>query len=248
MTSYSLKRSVLVRATRSTVFRHFADSSRFASWWGQGSEIDAKPGGTVRIVYPNGVVALGAVVEISQPDRIVFTYGYEDPSKPIRPGGSRVSVTLEADEDGTWVHLGHDGLENASTRDLHSPGWRFQLSLLANVAANEQHAAVADRIDAFFSAWSGAGELDVTDDVTFRDAYACLAGKEELVEHLAAARLHLPFTLARSGQPRQCQGAVLCDWVASARDGTVRARGTNLFDLAPDGRIRGVTGFWEQPA
>ena len=241
---FSLERTVLVRATRPTVFRYFTDSVRFASWWGAGSRIDPKPGGEVRIVYPGNEVALGKVVEISEPERIAFTYGYENPSKPIPPGGSLVTVTLSEENGGTRVRLVHD-VADAKTRDMHVWGWRFQLSLFANVVASEQHADAARRIDAWCDAWNGKGSLDVTADVTFRDRYACISGAEELASHVEAARVHMPLTLARLGEPRVCQGTALCGWTASDASGTVKARGTNVYEFTPEGRICAVTGFIE---
>lgn len=86
------------------------------------------------------------------------------------------------------------------------------------------------------------------DVVALRDAYACVVGRDELRDHIAAARMHMPMSLARSGEPRHCQGSALCDWSASGADGTIRARGTNLFEFAADGSIRAVTGFWAPPA
>jgi hypothetical protein len=50
--------------------------------------------------------------------------------------------------------------------------------------------------------------------------------------------------LRREGDVRQCQGTALADWVAVGDDGSSRARGTNVFEMAPDGRIAGVVGFW----
>jgi len=34
------------------------------------------------------------------------------------------------------------------------------------------------------------------------------------------------------------------DWVVQGPDGSERARGTNVFELGPDGRLRRVTGLW----
>ena len=62
MNEHHLQRSLLIRAERSTVYGYFIDSARFAAWWGQGSSIDGKPGGAVRIVYPDGSVASGSVL------------------------------------------------------------------------------------------------------------------------------------------------------------------------------------------
>jgi len=43
---------------------------------------------------------------------------------------------------------------------------------------------------------------------------------------------------------RQCQGMAVVDWVAQGPDGSPRGKGTNVFELAPDGRVRRVVGFW----
>lgn len=247
-----LERTVLIRAKRETVFRYFTDSERFAAWWGAGSTIDARPGGPLRIRYPNGVLASGEVVEVARPDRIVFTYGYEDPAKPVRPGGSRVVVTLQERKDGTLLHLRHE-LPDAAARDQHVQGWRYQLAVFANVVTRELGAGLAQAVDAFFAAWSEKDEARrraalatiATDDVAFADAFSCTAGIEDLVAHLSAAQMHMPgVVLERSGDVRHCQGTALADWVAKGPDGAPRGRGTNVFELAPDGRIRRVVGFW----
>src|SRR5581483_8295523 len=56
---HALDRSVLVFATRETVFRFFSDPARWAAWWGAGSSIDPRPGGAVRIRYPDGTEVAG---------------------------------------------------------------------------------------------------------------------------------------------------------------------------------------------
>src|SRR5262249_39324808 len=103
---HSLDRSVVIRARPGTVFRYFTDSTRFASWWGEGSSIDARPGGAVRIVYPGGVVVIGNVVTVKPTEQISFTYGYESKNSELVPaGGSLVTVTVEPHPDGTLLHL-----------------------------------------------------------------------------------------------------------------------------------------------
>jgi uncharacterized protein YndB with AHSA1/START domain len=248
---HSVEREVVICATRATVFRFFTDAARFASWWGKGSHIDPRPGGQVRIVYPNGVVATGEVRELEPDRRIVFTYGYDSPDKPIAPGASLVTITLDEERAGTRVKVRHDVSEEA-VRDQHAPGWWFQLALFANAAAAAQHEHVAATIDRWFAAWSTSPSPDavpleslVTDDVVFKDAYACLRGPSELVTHLDGLRIHMPgLTITREGPTRQCQGTVVVDWIARGPDGAARGRGTNVFTMAPDGRIAAATGLW----
>jgi uncharacterized protein YndB with AHSA1/START domain len=252
--SFRIDRIVSIRARRATVFRYFTDSERFAAWWGAGSSIEAKPGGKVEIQYPNGVTAGGEVIEVVPNERIVFTYGYDDPAKPIVRGGSRVSITLEDDRGGTLVRLVHH-VDTAVARDSHVPGWRFQLSVFANVVANEIVPDVTVLVDRFFALWSEpdasvrASTLDelVTDDISFRDAFASIAGRVDLAAHIEASRMHMPgVTLARDGTPLYCQGTALVDWTAAGPNGTSIGRGTNCIELA-EGRIAGVTGFRRAP-
>ena len=250
---FSLDRDVLVRAPRALVFRFFTDSDRWADWWGAGSTIEGRVGGALRIVYPNAITASGEVLELVPDERIVFTFGY-DSGTPIPPGGSRVTLALEDDPRGTRVLLTHH-VASAEVREPHVQGWRYQLALFANAVANHVHAGAQDTVDRWFAAWSAepdaleAALADLlTDDATFQDAHSCLRGPEDIRAHVAAARMHMPgITMARSGPARHCQGTVLADWSAAGPDGAVVAGGTNVFELAPDGRLARVIGVWSPP-
>src|SRR5262249_14608666 len=102
-----LDRTVVIRAEPSVVFRYFTDSVRFAAWWGAGSSIDARPGGAVRIRYPNGVAASGEVVDLVPGKQIRFTYGY-DANPAVPPGSTRVTIDLAPHSEGTRLHLHHE--------------------------------------------------------------------------------------------------------------------------------------------
>jgi uncharacterized protein YndB with AHSA1/START domain len=248
---HALERTLVIAARRETVFRYFTDAERFAAWWGKGSTIEPRPGGRVHVRYPNGIVGGGEVREVSPPERIVFTYGYES-GEPIPIGASRVTVTLEATKDGTRLHLRHE-LPTASSRDQHVQGWRYQLAVFANVVAADEHARADDRVDRFFAVWQepaasarrAALAAICTEDLVFRDAFSCTAGIDDLAAHLAAVQQHMPgVRIERQGKGRQCQGTAAVDWAAVAADGTPRGKGTNVFDFAPDGRIARVVGLW----
>jgi uncharacterized protein YndB with AHSA1/START domain len=247
---YHLDRTVLIRANPETVFRFFTDSARWASWWGAGSTIDATPGGKVYIRHPNGIEALGEVLEVNDPARIVFTYGFAS-GKPIAPGSSRVTIHLDADQAGTRLHLRHEFAESAP-RDEHVQGWRFQLSLFANVVANEAYAHAASAVDAWFGAWTIAdGQARnallasiVTPQIQFRDRFSLLDGMADLTAHIGAAQRFMPgIGLRRKGDLRHCQGTVLADWIAAGSDGQERMSGSSVFTFHPDGRIDSVTGL-----
>jgi uncharacterized protein YndB with AHSA1/START domain len=248
---FVLDRTVTIAARRETVFRYFTDSERFAAWWGAGSRIEPKPGGAVLIRFPNAIVAGGEVLEIVPVERVVFSYGFAS-GQPIPIGASRVTITLEESVRGTLVRLRHE-LPTAAARDEHVQGWRYQLAVFANVVAKEAHAGAGALVDRFFACW---GETDAAkrraelaavaaEDIGFRDPYSCTAGIDDLVAHIAASQRFMPgVVLARQGEPRQCQGTALVDWSVTGPDGSPRAKGTNVFELTPDGRIARVTGLW----
>jgi uncharacterized protein YndB with AHSA1/START domain len=251
---YRLDRTVVISAKPETVFRFFTDSARWASWWGVGSTIDAKPGGKVYIRHPNGIESLGEVLEVDHPERISFTYGFVG-GKPIPPGSSRVTIRLEPDNAGTRLHLLHE-FPDAATRDEHEQGWRFQLSLFSNVVANEVYAHAADAVDVWFGAWTmvdnqsreGALARIVTPGIRFRDRFSLLDGFADLTAHIGAAQRFMPgIGLRRKGDVRHCQGTVLADWTAAGSDGKERMSGTSVFVFGPDGRIDSVTGLTNPP-
>lgn len=247
---FDLERTVVIRAEPETVFRFLTDSARFAAWWGAGSTIDPRPGGKVYIRHPNGVEVLGEVVEASAPERIVFTYGYAT-GKPIPPGSSLVTITLAPDAYGTRLRLRHQFAEEAP-RNEHIQGWRFQLSVFANLVANEAFAGVAEVIDGWHHAWTIADEKErlaafsrvANPDIRFRDRYSLLEGREDLQAHVGAALRFMPgITLARKGDVRQCQGTAIADWVATDRQGNERMSGTGIYEFGPGGKLSSVTGI-----
>ena len=251
---YHLNRTVVIKAKPETVFRFFTDSARWASWWGAGSTIDATPGGKVYIRHPNGIEALGEVLEVRDAERIAFTYGFAS-GKPIPPGSSRVTIRLDPDEAGTRLHLLHEFAE-AAPRDEHVQGWRFQLSLFGNVIANEVYADAANAVDVWYAAWVVADEQArqetlariVTPGIRFRDRFSLLDGLADLSAHIGAAQRFMPgIGLQRKGDVRHCQGTVLADWIAAGSDGKERMSGTSVFVFSPDGRIDSVTGFTNLP-
>lgn len=251
---YLVERSIVIRARPQEVFRYFTDSERFAAWWGAGSRIEPRPGGAVLIRYPNAVTASGQVVELVEPERVVFTYGYEGEKPAIAPGGSRVTVTLKAEAEGTRVHLRHE-VPSAAVRDEHVQGWRYQMAVFANVVSRERHADEVARVDRFFEVWNqkdGARRRTdlaaiAVESLVFLDQFSCTRGIDDLADHIGAAQFFMPgMELRRQGDVRSCQGTALCEWTARGPDGGEKGRGTDVFDFGPDGRIMRVVGFWRQ--
>lgn len=256
MTKPSLERSVFVAAQPDTVFSFFERSDRFAAWWGAGSVIAAEVGHAMKIVYPNQIVVSGAVTAVEPGRSIAFTYGYEDGKGPCEPGSTLVEFELEELPDGTLLQLAHT-FEDESTRDLHVPGWRYQLSVAANRMADAQHTDLDELFDAFFAAQMLDDEAErraaledlVADDFTFRDNFASIRGAGEFAAHLQAARQHgAAPSIERDGPVRHCQGTAVCDWICRQPDGSIFLTGTNVAQLAPDGRLGDVCGLWEMPS
>jgi uncharacterized protein YndB with AHSA1/START domain len=251
---YQLDRTVAIKAKPETVFRFFTDSARWAGWWGAGSTIDARPGGKVYIRHPNGVETPGEVLEVRDPEQIVFTYGFAS-GKPIPPGSSRVTIRLEPDEAGTRLHLRHEFAE-AAARDEHVQGWRFQLSMFGNAVANEVYADAAKLVDAWFKAWAIADDKSrgesfsgiVTQGIQFRDRFSLLDGLADLTAHTGAAQRFMPgILLERNGEVRHCQGMVLADWIAVDKDAKERMSGASVFVFGAGGKIGSVTSFTNPP-
>ena len=163
-----------------------------------------------------------------------------------------MTIRLAAHPAGTLLQLTHEFADDAM-RDQHVQGWRYQLSVFANVVTREAHADAATRVDRFFALWREpdaarrAAELAelATEALVFHDAWSAIAGRDELVPHIGAAQFHMPgMVLARDGDVHACQGVAIVRWAIRGADGVERGRGANVFEFAPDGRIAKVTGLW----
>jgi hypothetical protein len=191
------------------------------------------------------------VLEIAEPDRIVFTLGYAS-GAPMPPGSSRVTICLEPGPRATRVCLHHE-FADAVARDHHVQGWRFQLSLFANVVANERHADAGRLARDWFATWNetdaGARRLALariaSDGIRLHDKFSCIEGLDDLSAHIAGAQRFMPgVVMTATGDVRHCQGTALVDWTAAGPKGEPLGKGTHVFVLAADGRIESVTGFW----
>lgn len=248
---FAVERRVVVRARPETVFSFFTEPERFEAWWGKGSRIDANVGGDVRIELPGPTRILGRVESVGPGLRIAFTYGYENPAKPIPVGGSRIEASIEPHAHGALVHFRHE-VATEAVRDAHAQGWRYHLSVLANAASRAAfEGELGARVDAWFAAWNTT-DADARKSllsrccavgVELRDGWSALAGLDEVAAQIAGAQAVMPgLALAREGAVRHCQGTALVDWTMR-RGETVLQRGTNVFALGEDGRFACVTGI-----
>ena len=123
----AIEQTVRIEAAPETVWSFWTDPVRMVEWWGSAAEIEAVPGGRVRVVMePGGPVMLGAFVELDPPRRLVFTFGWEHnlPGEPLAPGSTQVEVTLMPEGDSTVLVLRHLDLPAIHATD-HENGWAF---------------------------------------------------------------------------------------------------------------------------
>jgi len=132
----------VIAAPRALVFRAWTDAAHAARWWGpQGfttlsCAIDARPGGRFRVGMrsPAGTShwKQGTYREVVAPERLVFTYAWEDAAG--RPGHQMLVTITFAEQDGrTRLTLRQTGFESVEFRDAHQGGWT---SCLARFAAD----------------------------------------------------------------------------------------------------------------
>ena len=132
-------------APRALVFEAWTDPARLVRWWGPkgfttpACEMDVRPGGGFRMSMrsPEGTDhrLRGRYREIVPPERLVFTFAWED--ERGKPGHETVVTVTFADEDGrTRLTLHQAVFETAEARDSHHEGWSECLDRLGAYAAS----------------------------------------------------------------------------------------------------------------
>lgn len=134
----------IIDAPRSLVFKTWTEPEHVARWWGpQGfttisCEMDIRPGGAYRVCMrsPRGTDhwKRGVYREITPPERIVFTFAWEDADgKP----GHELLTTVTFTEHGTKTKLTlHQAVfETIERCDDHRVGWTSCLERFADYIA-----------------------------------------------------------------------------------------------------------------
>ncbi len=243
---------VEIAAPPSIVYGFFSDPEKLKRWLGAGSAIDLAPSGSVRIAYPNGDVASGSV-ERAGPERIVFTWGYENSANGIAAGSTTVDIELTPTPKGTTVTLRHSGLATPDQRRSHLIGWRYYVGMLAAAASYSTMQDVAERaVDDYLRAW---GETDDakrrallervwTSDAVFKDAMGYVDGLEAFDAYIGnAQRFSSGLNLVRNGPLTHSHGHVAFDWKIVGPDGQAFASGFNVGELNASGQFLSMVGF-----
>jgi len=125
-----LVREIMIEATPETIWPFLTEPDRLVEWHGTVAEIDPRPGGIYRVLVAGQHQSAGEYVEVVRPERVVFTFGWEEAGNPITPGSTTVEITLHPEGDKTRVRLVHSGLPDDALAD-HGHGWALYLGRLA---------------------------------------------------------------------------------------------------------------------
>ncbi len=126
-------REVVVDAVPATIFPFLTDPELHLKWMGTEAELDPRPGGAYRVNVQGIHPSVGEFVEVVPNERVVFTFGWDEPDHPIPAGSSQVEITLTPDGDKTRVRLVHSGIPADAVSD-HGSGWTHYLDRLATAS------------------------------------------------------------------------------------------------------------------
>ncbi len=127
-----LEREIVVDATPPTIFPFLSEREQLLRWMGTDADIDARPGGVFRVLVQGKHPSLGEFVEIVPDQKVVFTFGWDEPEHPIPAGSTRIEISLIAEGEKTRIRLVHSGLPADAVSD-HTQGWDHYLERLATV-------------------------------------------------------------------------------------------------------------------
>jgi len=108
-------------------------------------------------------------------------------------------------------------------------------------------------LDTYFAMWrttDAAERFDLvakafTDDGRHVDQHADAVGHAELVEMIAGVHAGFPgFQMARTSGVDRFGDQLRFAWELNGADGTPIVAGLDVAELAADGRLQRVTGFW----
>jgi len=126
-TTLQLRRTF--QAPREKVFRAWTDQDQMKHWCAPSAdyettaEVDLRVGGKYRIQmkHKDGAThtAFGEYQEVSEPEKLVYTWSWEDGSM----SGSLVTVEFRDLGSATELVLTHERFPTTDWRDKHSQGW-----------------------------------------------------------------------------------------------------------------------------
>lgn len=247
--STALELTIDIAARPETVFGFLTEPALFREWMGAASTMSTDGSRSFSIPYPSGDEAVGDVLEIDRPRRVVYSWGYREGRHGLAPGASRVEIVLEPTPLGTRVRLRHLGLPSAGISDAHRLGWLFYLGTLGARAGTRQADALLPRLlERWTEAWNTADPSALTDccsdAVVYLDRMACVRGRDALAGYIRNARAFAPgAVLTVSGEPSITQQYVRFTWQMRDGDRPIGA-GMAFAEVHPDDGFSRVVSFW----
>ncbi len=133
-------------ASRDQVFEAWTNPEVLKRWWAAAptwetplAEVDVREGGSYRLsmLTDEGEThtVRGEYREISPPERLAYTWSWEEGPEPAMAGSDETLVVVEflEDGDGTLVKLTHSGFASEEIKGMHAHGWE---AVLANLERN----------------------------------------------------------------------------------------------------------------
>lgn len=131
-----LTREIMVDASPETIFPFLVDTEKMLEWIGTEADLDARPGGVYRCLIGGDHPSAGEFVEVVPNEKVVFTFGWDEPDHPIPAGSTTVEISLHPEGDKTLVRLVHRDLPADAVAD-HIGGWDHYLGRLATRMAGD---------------------------------------------------------------------------------------------------------------
>lgn len=123
--------SVRIDATPVEVFPFLTDPTLLTRWMGDYANLEPSAGGDYTVDI-TGVPIRGQFLEVSPPDRLVFSWGVAG-NDAFPPGSTTVEITLTPDGASTLLELVHRDLP-PDELPKHDAGWAHFLERLAVAA------------------------------------------------------------------------------------------------------------------
>jgi uncharacterized protein YndB with AHSA1/START domain len=137
--------SRLFDAPRALVFKCWTDPQHAAMWWGpqgftlEACKMDVRVGGAWRMGMrsPEGTrhVKSGIYREVVPPERLIFTFAWEDEAGNPKHA-MLVEVSFAEEGEKTRLTLRHTNLESEAARELHRGGWTSTMERFAAYLAS----------------------------------------------------------------------------------------------------------------
>ncbi|MET0883641.1 MAG: SRPBCC family protein [Acidimicrobiales bacterium] len=122
-------RDVVIAASPETIYGFLTESEKHVLWEGTEAELDARPGGVYDVLIAGEYQARGQYLEVVPHTKVVYSFGWDMPDNPIRPGSTTVEWTLEPEGDKTRVRVRHYDLPEDAV-ELHAHGWNHYVDRL----------------------------------------------------------------------------------------------------------------------